>query len=204
MPPDVKTLCRQIDAAFGALPYPGDDAIVAPDMQDDPEALEVRRAFAGKHWRDVPFDALEQVSWALPFLSPVAYQFYLPAFLTFALIDYQRANPVPHEVVQSLLPPSSRDLEGIRALAELHPDAPPFSEAGWSEALTTLERGHASGVLARDFLARATRLDQPQAAAVLTFLEHVRECHGEDFPNGEPTQAIDRHWRTAASTAGHR
>src|SRR6476646_8476516 len=52
---DPADLKLRINEAFGGLPYPGDEQIVACDCW---ECGEIKSALKGRHWREVSFESL--------------------------------------------------------------------------------------------------------------------------------------------------
>jgi hypothetical protein len=137
---------------------------------------------------------------ALPFLSPEGYRFYLPAFMTMSVTDFPRAGLIPLEVVRSLTPPSEKDVEGIQELAEATPELQPFGEEEWEGLMSTMRDHLRSGGPAESmFRERSSGFTAKQTAAIRDFLEYLLAVHDEDLPRGLVEQALDRHWRAAAS-----
>ncbi|MBJ7532933.1 hypothetical protein JDN40_02235, partial [Rhodomicrobium vannielii ATCC 17100] len=101
MTPEAANLCKDIESAFGSVPYPGDDDIVDGC---DWERVETREILKGKHWRDVPFEDLDKLRDIIPLLSPAGFHFYLPAFMTITVVDYRRADIIPGAIVDLLTP----------------------------------------------------------------------------------------------------
>jgi hypothetical protein len=194
---DPATLLLRIDEAFRDKPHPGDEQIVR--TADDPESARIRDYLAGRHWRDVPYDVLEQLSSALPFLSAAGYRFYLPALMAFSVVDFDRAGLIPDEVVRSLTPPLPSDIERIRGLADAHPEMQPFEPAEWEAIMGTTEEALSrGGPVESVFRERVAGFDSSQQGAIRAFLEYMRDVHGPDFPGGEPALALERYWSTAA------
>lgn len=112
-------LARKIRDVFSSNEYPGDDKLVAGD---DPECLEIRAAFKGKRWEEVPLPVLDYHYSSLSFFSPEAYRYYLPAFLLASVLSYRAAGMVPGATVFSLTAPRTQGkimdwfLERIRGL----------------------------------------------------------------------------------------
>jgi hypothetical protein len=73
---------QRIRLAFADVSYPGDDNIGDPDGRDDAE--DVAHALKGKSWRNLARRKdLHHLS--LYFMTPVACQYYLPAYLLVAM-----------------------------------------------------------------------------------------------------------------------
>src|SRR5262245_43030712 len=79
---------RMIEQAWADARYPGDDEVHG---DDEPHLDRIGDDFRGKHWRDVPTEAVRwHGGWemgSLYFMPLPAFHFYLPAFLLVAL-DY--------------------------------------------------------------------------------------------------------------------
>lgn len=73
-------------AAFADTPYPGDGNIVVDQSVFDPESTEVVSAFAGMRWEDISVEMVRRFKEALPLFTPVAFRFYLPAYMV-ACVD---------------------------------------------------------------------------------------------------------------------
>lgn len=199
---DAKTLCLRIDEAFGSMPQPREKRLPSEDTSGSLEAEQIRSKLRGRHWRDIPFEALSEIPSALSFLNPAEYRFYLPAFMVFSVADFDQANPIPHEVVQSLTLPDLADLERTRKLGELHSEVQPFSNEEWQQVLATLEENYRNGVLERAFFERVSGFDDSQNYAILQFLEYMVDSHSNEFLNGELQRAIERYWRKKAGQDG--
>ena len=191
---EVQNLIRQIDEAFGSLPYPGDERIVRDSSGTHLEAQQVKRALAGRHWRDVSFDTLDELGSALFFLTPQGYRFYLPAFLVYVLTDFERADVVPDEIIQTLTAPDPVDVDRIEALARRHPELQPFDSEVWKKILSTVSESYQSGSAEREFLERVYAFDNRQGKAIRRFLEYMQNVFGDEFAAHEPRVAIERYW----------
>jgi hypothetical protein len=87
----------EIASAFGDGPPPAEEEIVSPtEFPWDRERDEVRTFLSGKRWKEITIEALEEYvgdqSAILGFLTPKAFSYYLPAFLTVSLTDHVRAD----------------------------------------------------------------------------------------------------------------
>ena len=77
-------IAEEIKAAFSALSFPGIDRAISSGNHD--EHVAMRREF-GKltDWRLIPYDILDSApdgfACALSFLSPLGFQFYIPAYM---------------------------------------------------------------------------------------------------------------------------
>jgi hypothetical protein len=86
-------LIKRIEESFKDTPYPGDDHILHvyenPTSQEARDVVELK---AFKRWQDVPFDILILHAFNLPFLSPEAFHFYIPAFMTVTLSKFDEVG----------------------------------------------------------------------------------------------------------------
>ncbi len=99
----------KIESAFKDIPYPGDENIVASDYQ---EALDVAEHFRGVRWmefKDIPSKFLSmRYSGDIFWLTPKAFQYFLPIYMIQSLIDYKAADLLPGEIVTSFAPPPDK------------------------------------------------------------------------------------------------
>lgn len=195
---DPVTLVLHINESFGAGVYPGDDKIVRDNTGSDLESTRIRETLRGYHWRDVAFDVLERLRFALPFLSTEGYRFYLPAYMVMPVIDFERAGVIADEVVRSLTPPRPSDVDRMRDVAAQHPEGQPLGAGEWDEILDMASNAYASGGPAEaTFLERVSGFTTAQRKVIREFLQFMQEAHGDDFPGGEPGQALRRYWSSS-------
>jgi hypothetical protein len=163
---DRKALIAQIEQAFAAVPYPGDDRIcpgvTAETRRFGTEEAEIEAAFRGIHWRDVPLEVLNLHQLSLSFFSPAGFRFYLPAYLLAVL-------GVPRR------PPGFLEMGGIKG-AVLHSLQPPV-EMSWKP------RSHPTVAW---FLERVNGFAPEQREAIQAFLHHVG--------GREARAALNRYW----------
>jgi hypothetical protein len=88
-------LSQRLEEAFGHIPVPEPEETVYDSSGDDLEFLEVAELLGGRHWRELDADDLMYQHDALAFLSPEDFRFYLPAFVRFALLDFDAADLIP-------------------------------------------------------------------------------------------------------------
>ncbi len=99
-------LIDRISSAFAAAPYPGDNNIIV--NVNDLESQDIAKAFRGYHWRSLRFDTIFYHRDSLPFLSPQAFRFYLPAYLITAIRHYEDGDTLFEFVVYQLTPPRDK------------------------------------------------------------------------------------------------
>jgi hypothetical protein len=98
-----KEVVDAIQRAFASVKYPGDNNIIT--NREDLESLEIESLFPGMDWHSLCFDTVFKYRDSLPFLTSVAFGFYLPAYMINALVHYQESDTLPEYVVYQLAPP---------------------------------------------------------------------------------------------------
>jgi len=104
-PPDKSNLLNKITDAFRSVPYPGDGNIIV--NRQDLESLDIARAFRGMEWQKVPFETVFQHRDSLPFFSPAAFRYFLPAYMCHSILHYNDSDTLPEYIVYQLTPPRS-------------------------------------------------------------------------------------------------
>ena len=89
---------RQIEEAWADVPYPGDENIFTPDSYDDEDIVNY---FHSTTWRGHDPVALRAHSSAFTFFTPVAFHYWLPAFMIAAI-----ENPDEADVILDYIPRS--------------------------------------------------------------------------------------------------
>lgn len=74
--------------AFSVLAYPGDANLVGGESD---EYVELRQELKGLRWQDVPDSLIRRETSCLSFLSPLAFRYYLPAYLMYSVRNIE--NP---------------------------------------------------------------------------------------------------------------
>jgi hypothetical protein len=98
-------LVQKIENAFPNSAYPGDDNLVHADSVTYPEAIEIKRKFHNKHWRDLTLETIRNGYLELSWFTPDAFCFYLPGFLI-AAITYpiEIIDVFPSSIIFALAP----------------------------------------------------------------------------------------------------
>jgi hypothetical protein len=78
--PEIAGLVEQIESAFAATPYPGDDHICDPRPGDE-EVAEYALEFRGASWNRLHPEFLAYHDAAISFFTPQAFRHFLPAYL---------------------------------------------------------------------------------------------------------------------------
>jgi hypothetical protein len=106
---EANAVVAEIDAAFSSAPWPPPHRII--QNRRDIESQEIASILKANHWRDLPFDTVFQLRDSLPFLSPEAFRFYLPAYMITAIRHYEDADTLPEYVVYQLASPADNTTE---------------------------------------------------------------------------------------------
>ncbi len=191
---DAKTLLVLIHEQFSRIPYPGDDHIVLDNTREHIECEEIRRTLVGHHWCEVSFEQLDQLHSALFFLSPEGYRFYLPAFMFYSVADFERADVIPDEVIQTLTFPSKLDISRIEEFSARMKNNNIIMDDEWNELVQMLGNSYKDGSLERLFLDRISGFDIGQRQVIRKFLEYIGDVYRDEYPNQEPQIAINRFW----------
>lgn len=154
-------MCRQhehmyniidlIGTAFSDILYPGDERIV---NGSDLESMEIAAFFKGRHWRELRVAQLSNAQCeSLYFMSPAAYQYYLPGYMIVSLRDYENADVVPFYVFRSLMP--EYDIQYSGRSSHLNQDMfsskQRYAIVQFLRSLELLERQHGRDYLLSDF-----------------------------------------------------
>jgi hypothetical protein len=174
---DPTDLKLRIDEAFGEMPYPGDEHIVACDCW---ECEDVKSALKGLHWRDVDvsFERLDHLWEALSFLSPEGFHFYLPACMIISVMDFDRADIIPNCVISRLTPLYASDIDRLSRERDRG----------------MMTEYHRSGEAERRFLERVSGLNEAQCKVIRQFLEYMRDAYSTEFVSEDAKTAIERYW----------
>ena len=101
-------LRAQIERAWDATRYPGDDNIAYRQDGSHLECMQVADFFRGKSWKDITLQCLRTYrgdgSACLSFMSPEAFRYYLPAYMLIALDNYGEADLIADSAVNALTP----------------------------------------------------------------------------------------------------
>lgn len=99
----------EIEAAFGALPYPGDANLTSFAERDAPFPDELAEAFRGKRWQAIEAATVCKFCDELPELTPLAFRYYLPAYMTRCLLSPDDVNPACMSTIVMLTPASRKN-----------------------------------------------------------------------------------------------
>ena len=86
----IQALLNEIENSFRNNKYPGDENLLHEDcLGDDNDIVDF---YGQSDWKKVPNKILEVNDASLCFFSPSAYQFYLPAYMQWALRNYRKKS----------------------------------------------------------------------------------------------------------------
>jgi hypothetical protein len=103
----VKALRQDLAAAFGTLPTPLPDGLVAGNeaaARDRAEAGRLQTSLAGRRWQEITPEEAKECWSAFCYLAPSAYRYYLPALLDAAAAAIGTADTLVHTVTYHLNP----------------------------------------------------------------------------------------------------
>lgn len=104
---DKTTLLKEISSAFPMRPLPNVVAGNVTSYEDEYSYIE--KYFKGKEWNSFNFKDLYDnyqgpQDACLAFMSPVAFRYYLPSFMSIALNEYEEADLLVDTTLYSLIP----------------------------------------------------------------------------------------------------
>jgi len=182
--------------AFASRPRPAADRIVKSYVH---EGDDLRDALADLPREELSFaDIRSHVRDNLWMLTPEAFQYFLPAFMTISLMPGASGSSFVNELVEALTAPTRADiLDKYALLAKM-----PLVGGLTAEMLETIKEQELErfGNTLAAFDDRVGDLTQAEGEAVLTFLETLRKEPAENFPFGELENAIDRYWARFSGT----
>jgi len=102
-----KILSEQVQVAFAATVYPGDDNIVYDADSQYSDVLETINSFKGKHWSQLTPDVIILNMSHLAFFTVPAFCSYLPAYLLTIATYTGDTDQLLETVLYYLTPPES-------------------------------------------------------------------------------------------------
>jgi hypothetical protein len=194
-PARLEKLIQQIEAAFAGMEQPGDEEIV-PDLRQ----LEDNFDLKGRHWRELSVADILRHNGSPFVFAPVAYRFFLPAYLLAALRDPQGADVAVGSIISSLTKPDIADalsmlewhLEHLRR-KDFTPGSSEQSERAdaerWERRVRQYDQAHED----KHFLERMEPLTLEQKLAVKAFLQYMTEVHPR-CEGPKASKALERYW----------
>lgn len=112
-PTAVASAVEEIEAAFGGLAPPGDDALLHPQCRDDNDIAEF---YGAPDWRDLSDDFLVRNYAAPSFFSAEAFRYYLPAFMLWSLKNAESPEYLAEATLRAFDPgPAGAPLHDFQA-----------------------------------------------------------------------------------------
>jgi hypothetical protein len=185
-------LIEKITAAFENEPYPGDSAIVYDNSGFHLECIEIRDAFAGYSWQEVPDSVLQTEPTALSFMSIKGFKYYLPTFMCSLLRDESVLGDDIGMVVSLLKLPTEIDVAVLADQIQQGGVADKLPDVDLNEVLQNQLIQTNAGV--NNFIARATEFTKAQGKVIYHFLTYLRDKPGDDFSSTSADLAIQRYW----------
>jgi hypothetical protein len=106
---NIKEVKQAINSAFANVQLPGDKYLLNCASEDESEVEN----FKGKNWQkwqDIPQEVIDYNYDSLPFLSPLALRFFLPAYMTYGLNNLD-SNVLEFTIYKLISPNDSKGLE---------------------------------------------------------------------------------------------
>jgi len=180
---------EKLTSSFQALPYPGDLNLVYDNTGNHLECVEIQQTFAGKHWSELSQETLIRESSALAFLTPEAFRFYLPAYLSNVVRDFDESDALPETSVYYLTLPVEAD-----SLINLNCIQQQSNETKLEVSQFLIEELSRSNQKVHRFMELMSGLNQQQGQAIRYYLEYLKAEKNDYFFSNEPEIAIERYW----------
>src|SRR5579863_4578992 len=98
----IEHVARAINTSFASVSCPIDDLLDSGSQDDDQEVEELRKSSLCD-WRSIPEEAIEANDSALGFLSPAAFVYFLPAYMS-RVLRFRPGSNVTQAVLGALYP----------------------------------------------------------------------------------------------------
>jgi len=179
----------KLTSSFHTLPYPGDLNLVYDNTGYDLECVDIQQAFAGKHWSELSQETLIIESSALAFLTPEAFRFYLPAYLSNVVREFDESDALPEISVYYLTLPVEAD-----SLINLNCIQQQSNETKLEVSQFLIEELSRSTQKVHQFMELMSGFNQQQGQAIRYYLEYLKAEKNDYFFSNEPEIAIERYW----------
>lgn len=190
--PNQSAVVAEITAAFQDELYPGDANIVYDNMGFHLECIEVRDAFKGHRWQEVPDDVLSTERTGFSFMSKEGFKYYLPAFMCSLLKDSSVVNEGIRMVLLMLKLPTEIDSAVIAEQIQRFEGEGKLPDVDLNEVFQN-QLAHTNTEI-NAFIARASQFSRVQGRAIHHFLAYTRDEYGDEFLSAEADLAIQRYW----------
>jgi hypothetical protein len=195
----LSTVLEKITYGFQSMTYPGDFNIVYDNSENNLECVGIQQTFVGKHWTELTLETLVEQKSALGFMTPEAFRFYLPAYMSIVLQEFEETDVLPDNTVFYLTLPLEVDqLYQLNAIQNLPNDIQSAFGQSANEIKPMInqflvEELSRSTQKVHDFMERVSGFDQQQAQAIRYYLECLSE-NKDYFFRDQPQVAIERYW----------
>ena len=153
---NAQSVIETISNAFAGVPQPEEITLHVAEAQDNYDyagaELHRKKDFRGP-WQEVPEQHLENCQYALSYLDPVGFRFYLPAFMVWYLKNYQDPNKVKLDNTLYALDPYIDDQAMRKHKEELFALLTPQQLSACARFVSFLAHD-ATGMTDEDFAAR--------------------------------------------------
>jgi hypothetical protein len=102
-------ILHEMDAAFPDSGPPAEDRLVLKASADAPDAGELREEFAGRTWKSLTLEFLRRHTLAIFLMTPEAFRYYLPAYMSVSITNPDEADVIPETLVSALNPSAKVD-----------------------------------------------------------------------------------------------
>lgn len=164
-------LKRQIEEAFADVPSPGSDPRELVENYSEfqkSDGMFTADAFAGRHWKDMPIEAITDnaiVADGILQMAPQAFLFYLPGFMITTLDRPNCFWEGEGTLIFTLCPREPHDYD-----PSMNPDRVKYARA-------------VDEAIAKDYKEKMSLLSPVQRKAVIDFLTYLREVEGSGDPS---------------------
>jgi hypothetical protein len=186
-------LLSEITASFQNEPYPGNLNIVTNNTPDyDLESLQIRNTFKMYTWQTLPDTLLQYEQGGFNFLSKAGLRYYLAAYLQFPVRDFFQSDSIPDNLIFDLTLPTEVDILLAASSTAYYHNEENTLKFNWDESYQ--ERLRFLNQDVHRFIDRYGQFNAAQSRTILHFLEYMRAEHSKEYPNNEPSIAIERYW----------
>lgn len=170
---------KEINDAFERSVYPGDQNIAINKKDLEYEHL---KDFIGVNWHQITVDFIvPKHTSSLCFMTPLAFCYYMPAYMSISVENYVESDIVPDNLVHALTIRTQCDLDKLNTIKE-HLGANNSSLGDVDEEVVW-------------FYERINNFTHRQKNTICKYLLFLIQEHSADYPDNAPQIAIDRYWK---------
>lgn len=197
-------IIEEINHVFADTVYPEEASIV--EYPKAYEYDEIYEFFKGKKWQGFDLKQLAYENSAPSFLLPIAFCYYLPAYMLLIIEDISLADVLVMSVLDKLTLPQTEDIakhnamidEQILRAKDPSREIPGIKGLGIENVDFLKKLIHTEEDLKRetgDFNKMANCLSKEQGMCVRHFLGYIDQANPGYFDEGEIKTIIDRYWK---------